>query len=255
MPWLANTWLSYLTFWPDLGRVRRSRARASAAPAPPRAAAGRARRRSCGAAACRRPRPAHRRATGRRCRRGIGSSESVSVSSATSGAASSRAQPGVERLERDQRLVVRDDRLRRHAVGHVDRRTAGGAPRADRAGAPRRWPSRAPSLIEAEAVAVVEGQQRRHVDRRRSARPSNSGQPEDVPGEVAVGRHRHQAAALRQPVERLAQVVADHALDRRRRGDHALERCRARRSTSPPSSARPCRRPGTLSTVSPISAR
>ena len=43
-------------------------------------------------------------------------------------------------------------------------------------------------------------------------------------GQVAVGRDGDEAAALRQPVQRLAQVLAGGTLHRRRGGQHALER-------------------------------
>ena len=42
--------------------------------------------------------------------------------------------------------------------------------------------------------------------------------------QIAIGAHRHQALALRQPVQRLAQVLAGNAFDRRGGGDHAVER-------------------------------
>jgi phage baseplate assembly protein W len=43
-------------------------------------------------------------------------------------------------------------------------------------------------------------------------------------GQVAIGANGQQALALRQPVERLAQVVADDATDSRRFLDHVVER-------------------------------
>ncbi len=46
----------------------------------------------------------------------------------------------------------------------------------------------------------------------------------DFRGEIAVGLHGQQLAALGQPVERVAQVLADHALDLAGAGDHAVER-------------------------------
>ena len=42
--------------------------------------------------------------------------------------------------------------------------------------------------------------------------------------QIAIGAHGHQPPAGGQPVQRLAQVVADGALDVGRRGDHAVER-------------------------------
>ncbi len=46
----------------------------------------------------------------------------------------------------------------------------------------------------------------------------------DVRGEVAIGLDGQQLAALGQPVERIAQVLADHALDLAGAGDHVVER-------------------------------
>jgi hypothetical protein len=43
-------------------------------------------------------------------------------------------------------------------------------------------------------------------------------------GQIAVGHNGDQALALRQPGNRLAQVVADHPLDRVGDGDDAVER-------------------------------
>ncbi len=43
-------------------------------------------------------------------------------------------------------------------------------------------------------------------------------------GQVAVDLHRHQLARTRQPLERVAQVLADHALDLVRIGHDAVER-------------------------------
>ena len=93
----------------------------------------------------------------------IGSSESVSVSSAVSSARLDAARSSASSASGvGHGLVVLDDRLRRHASGA----SAPVAPAPARAPRPRRAgaPPRAPCASRLEAVAVVEREQRRHVD-------------------------------------------------------------------------------------------
>ena len=132
--------------------------------------------------------------------------------------------PGVERVERRHRLVVLDDRLGRHGVARFERRRWRPRRRAlarGRTGAPERSLELAPH--RREAVAVVEGEQPVDVDLAQRERVE-LGPAEDVAREVAVGDDGDEPAPLRQPVDRLPQVLADDALDLRRRRDHAFER-------------------------------
>jgi hypothetical protein len=75
-----------------------------------------------------------------------------------------------------------------------------------------------------------------------------------VPIEVAIGDHGDQLAAGGQPVERLAQVLAGHALDAAGGGHDAVQAAvlgsHLTAVFGPTLST-----PGTLSTVSPISVR
>ena len=103
---LANTWRVVLDVLAHLGRGRVLQPRPQARDHLVERAAGRARRGSRGAAGCRRPCRGSTANEMPTMRARIASSESVSVSSADSSARLQPGDPGVELLEREDRVVL-----------------------------------------------------------------------------------------------------------------------------------------------------
>ncbi len=128
-------------------------------------------------------------------------------------------QPALQRLVRQHRFVVLVDARRRRRRGGrrvVTFATEGSHGRR----AHRRFEILLPGL---EAEAAVEVEQALAVHRLQRQRVER-GEARYLVAQVAVGHHRDQPFPGRQPVERLAQVLAGHTLDRRGGGDHAVER-------------------------------
>ena len=226
-PWLASTCASNLRFWPTFAwrcalqpglEHRRAPSRRRSGPARPDTRA-----RAAGTRPCRR-----RRTT---CRPGC---------------ASIGSRPGGLGVEADQRrpsrasagsrasslLVAQREVLAALARLRRRRRAAAGAAAARGGG--RVAPDLAQHGLQAEALEEL-----------RAASPRPASLPPQVAqadGQLHVALHREQLAPLRQPVERLAQVLADRAGNLAGMRHHLRRASRTAGSISPPSSGRPCRR-------------
>jgi hypothetical protein len=125
-------------------------------------------------------------------------------------------EPGFQPLPAEDGFVLAGHRLGRRWRRVLTGRCAGGG---------GGWRATAVELLApgAEAVAVVEAAQAVHVGlaqrQRVQRRPVRH-----LVGQVAVGHHGDQPAPGGQPGQRLAQVLAGHALDAVGRGHHAVQR-------------------------------